>query len=162
MRNSIGRVALLLLFALLTVGAGSSECAPPSNGDDTAAETPEPTPVPTATVVPTPEPPKIEELTDTITANMVEGYLEVLDAAITQDGRTLSLVLVVANATSQSRAQELGDNFVRMTKSLLQDGDSPSRQIGRGEYDYLIGVYSPNEDEIAFGAKLRAADRITW
>ncbi len=129
----------------------------------TATLTPEPTPTlePTSTPVPTPEPPTIEELGQVIIEG-IKGYPEVRDAAISQDEHTLSLVLVVAQATSQSRAQQLGDNFVRMTKTLLQDGEAPGQQIGRGEYDYLIGVYRPNEERIALGAKSRVADRISW
>ena len=36
------------------------------------------------------------------------------------------------------------------------------KDIGRGEYDYLIGVYYPNEDLVGMGVKARTADRITW
>ena len=138
-----------------------SAATPVPTPEPTPTLEPTSTPVPTATLVPTPEPPTIEELGEAIIIG-IKGYPEVRDAAISQDGRTLSLVLIVAQATSQSRAQQLGDNFVRMTKTLLQDGEVPGQQIGRGEYDYLIGVYRPNEEEIALGAKSRTADRISW
>ena len=93
----------------------------------------------------------------------ITGYPRVRDAAVGQDGNTLSLVLIVDYATDPSYAQQLGDNFVRLTKSLLQDGETPGKHsIGTGKYDYLIGVYYPNEKSVVMGAKSRAADRISW
>ena len=73
----------------------------------------------------------------------------------------MNLVLVVGAATSEARAKQLGDNFVRMYKSLSDD-DPPGPTIGAGKYDYLIGVYTPSEKQIALGAKVSFADRITW
>ena len=84
-----------------------------------------------------------------------------MDAAISQDGRDLSLVLVVAYATNERYAKQLGENFVRMLKSLSQD-DPPGQSIGTGIYNYLVGVYLPNGDRVALGAKARTSDRITW
>ena len=85
----------------------------------------------------------------------------VLDAAISQQGERVSLVLIVDPLTNESGARQLGDNFVRMFKSLSDD-EPPGRSIGRGKYDYLIGVYYPNEKKVAQGAKSRASDRISW
>ena len=84
-----------------------------------------------------------------------------LDAAIGQDGSDVNLVLVVTALTSEARARELGDNFVRMTKSMSQD-DPPTRSIGFGIYSYLVGVYYPDETLVAMGAKVQSSDRITW
>ena len=55
----------------------------------------------------------------------------------------------------------MGENFVRLCKTFIED-DSPGRTIGRGKYDYLIGVYYPNEKRVAQGAKSRVANRISW
>ena len=77
-----------------------------------------------------------------------------------QDGKKFSLVLVVNYATSASHAAQLAENFVRMTKTLLGDGDV-GKTIGTGESDYVIGVYFPNEDLLGMGAKARTPDRIT-
>ena len=85
----------------------------------------------------------------------------VLDAAITQDGNTLNLVLIVAGLTTYNKAVELGEKFVRMAKSLSPD-DGPGKEIGRGKYHYLIGVYYANEDQVALGAKSGGATRIRW
>ena len=89
-------------------------------------------------------------------------YPRVRDAAVSQDGKTLSLVLVVDYAIDPSYAQQLGDNFVRLTKTLLLDGETPGERIGKGEYDYIIGVYYANEKPLVMGAKARTADRISW
>ena len=73
----------------------------------------------------------------------------------------MSLVLIVHPITNESHAKQLGDSFVRMFKSLSDD-DSPGSSIGRGKYDYLIGVYYPNEKRVAQGAKSRTSSRISW
>ena len=85
----------------------------------------------------------------------------VRDAAMTQEGNRISLVLIVDYAIDPDYARQLGDNFVRLAKTFTDD-DSPGKAIGRGKYDYLIGIYYPNEKRIALGAKSRAADRISW
>ena len=85
----------------------------------------------------------------------------VLDAAISERGNQISLVLIVHPITNEGGARQLGDSFVRMFKSLSDD-DSPGSSIGRGKYDYLIGVYYPNEKRVAQGAKSRTSSRISW
>ncbi len=91
----------------------------------------------------------------------IEEQDQVIDSDIRQDGHDLSLILVVSYATTPATAKQLGDNFVRMVKSLGPD-DSPGRTIGEGKYDYVIGVYYPNQDRVALGAKVRGASRISW
>ena len=85
----------------------------------------------------------------------------VLDAAISERGNQISLVLIVHPITNEVGARQLGDSFVRMFKSLSDD-DSPGSSIGKGKYDYLIGVYYPNEKRVAQGAKSRTSSRISW
>ena len=89
------------------------------------------------------------------------GQSLVMDAAISQDGRNLSLVLVVNAAASEEYAKEVGDNFVRLVKTFGPE-EAPSGEVGAGIYDYLIGVYTPSEKRIALGAKVSFATRITW
>ena len=91
----------------------------------------------------------------------IEGYPAVRDAAITQEGRQLSLALIVRRTTSEASGKQLGDNFVRIVKSVGPDS-APGKEIGRGQYDYLIGVFYPNEKRLAMGAKVRTSPRITW
>ena len=88
-------------------------------------------------------------------------YARVRDASIQKEGRLISLVLIVDYATSEDYAKQLADNFVRMFKSLSDD-DPPAKEIGRGIYDYLVGVYFPNESVLVLGGKVRASPHITW
>ena len=92
----------------------------------------------------------------------IKAYPEILDAAITQDGKQISLVLIVAWMTTEGQAQALGDNYVRMAKLLLKDGKVGKDGPGRGAYDYLVGVYYVNGDLVAMGAKVGVAERIRW
>lgn len=84
-----------------------------------------------------------------------------IDAAISRDGKKLMLALVVRSGISEGRTRQLGDNFVRLVKTLEPD-DSPAREIGRGRYDYLVGVRSIDGSGIAMGAKVATSPRITW
>ena len=86
----------------------------------------------------------------------------VLDAAISQDGEYISLVLVVGAATSEQYAKQLGENFVRQFKTLSQD-DPPRNQVGTGIFNYTVKVVgSPGQKVIAQGAKVSFSDRISW
>ena len=85
----------------------------------------------------------------------------VRDTHIRQKGCDLTLAIVVDRAVNEAYAQELGDNFVRFTKAL-GPGPGPSRQIGKGIYNYLIGVFTPDKKQIALGAKDASARSIYW
>lgn len=86
---------------------------------------------------------------------------DVVDAAISQEDEDLALAIIVRSATSEGRAKQLGDSFVRMAKSLGPD-DNPAKEIGPGRYDYRIGVKTLDGKTLAMGAKIDAAARITW
>ena len=83
----------------------------------------------------------------------------VRDSHIGQDGCGLYLAIIIGHAANEDYAREVGDNMVRLTKSL---GPGPARDIGKGIYDYTIGVYRPDKTRIAIGAKNRSAKRILW
>ena len=140
-----------LLIVLLAVATLAAE------GDCETRNTPDTPERPRRTATPTVN---VADIRDVVIST-IEDYPRVRDAAISQDGKTLSLVIIVDYATDPDYAQELGDNFVRLAKSFLKDG-VPGKQIGRGRYDYLIGVYYPNERKVAQGAKAKTADRISW
>ena len=106
-------------------------------------------------------PVRIDEQVQQLALSVIKGYSEVVDAAISQDGRKLSLAIVVRSATSKARAKELGDNFVRSVKSFSPDAP-PSKDIGTGMYDYLVTVVYPDEAIVAQGAKASNSARITW
>ena len=117
-----------------------------------------PTPRPPA---PTPTPVVSVQDIQAMAISSIETQPMVVEAAISQDGNEISLVLIVGYAIDRTHAEQLADSFLRMTKSLLKDG-APGKDIGPGEYDYVIGVYYPNEDQIALGAKSRGSSQITW
>ena len=73
----------------------------------------------------------------------------------------LFLSLLFCWSTSEKYGKELGDNFVRLVKTFSPD-DPPGKEIGEGIYNYIIGVYYPDESELALGAKVSYADHITW
>lgn len=106
----------------------------------------------------------VPQLTDEqkeLAISSIEGYSEVQDAAINQDGKQLSLAIVVGYATNKETAKDLGDSFVRLVKSFGPE-DNPEKEIGPGLYDYLIGVYYPDKSQIALGAKCSSCRKITW
>ena len=105
--------------------------------------------------------PKLAADVKAMVVSVIEGYPTVLDAAVSQKGADISLVLIVVPGTSESEAKRLGENAVRMTKSLSQDS-SPGKAIGKGIYNYLVSVYYPDERMVAQGAKVTFADRVTW
>lgn len=86
----------------------------------------------------------------------------VRDAAIKQDGKNLSLVLVVDHATSEEHARNLGDNFVRAVKLASSAEPPPKKEIGTGVLNYQVGIYTPDEKPLARGAKVDSSPRITW
>ena len=98
---------------------------------------------------------------NSMVTSSIEANLEVVDSAILRQGQQVSLVLIVRSATNTSRARHLGENFVRMYKSMSDD-DTPGSTIGRGKYDYIVGVYYPNKKPVATGAKASIADRMSW
>ena len=48
-----------------------------------------------------------------------------------------------------------------MAKTFGPD-DKPSQEIGRGRYDYLVGIQSAGGSDIAMGSEIGPSTRITW
>lgn len=110
---------------------------------------------------PEPSAPAMSASAMQMASDTIELEADVIDASISQEGEKLALAIIVRNGTSKGRAQQLGDNFVRMAKTFGPDSN-PSKEIGRGQYDYLVGVRSVDGTDIARGAKLGFSPRITW
>lgn len=108
-----------------------------------------------------PPPPQITEQEKSMAISAIMDDPAVKDAAVTQQGRTLSLALIVGEATSEPHAKKIGERFVRLVKTFSKDA-APERQIGEGVYDYLVGVYYPGQIRVAMGAKVAIASAITW
>ena len=103
-----------------------------------------------------------EDLKDLVLQEIKNRSL-VDDAAIGQDNCNLSLAIIVSPATNEAYAKELGDGFVRLTKGFAPGSPPPSKEIGIGVYNYLIGVYAAHTDKkIVLGAKASNARWITW
>jgi len=85
-------------------------------------------------------------------------------AAIVQKEKCneLSLVVIVDYNVTENQAKELGDNFVRLTKSFIDGNHAPGKEIGIGIYDYLITVAYINEKIVAQGTIISTAAHITW
>ena len=113
---------------------------------------------------PSAAPPQIPEITEQQKSFAIDGIMEyslVEDADVFQDGEDFNLVIIVNHATNEEYAKELADNFVRMVKTFSED-ENPGREIGTGIYNYLVGVYTPSEEEIVIGYKNKDLDHITW
>ena len=105
--------------------------------------------------------PKLTEEQKSFAIQAIEDYPEVLDAAVVQEAKQLSLVIFVDYATSKERAKQLGDSFVRLVKTYGPE-PAPSKIVGEGTFDYLVGVYYPNEELVVQGAKVSFSEHITW
>ena len=92
----------------------------------------------------------------------MQGHPTVLAATIEQRGRTVALALVVPPSTPVETARELGDDFLRMVRTLVPATPVPGGDIRPGDYDYIIGVRTPTETELAVGGRPTTSPRITW
>jgi len=110
---------------------------------------------------PSAAPPQITEQQKSFAIDGIMEYSLVEDADVFQDGEDLTLVIIVNPAINEEYAKELADNFVRMVKTFSED-ESPGREIGTGIYNYLVGVYTPSEEEVVIGYKNKNLDHITW
>ena len=93
-------------------------------------------------------------------ADTMKGY-GARDIAILAVGNEVRLVYVVPFGTPKSRAKELGDNFVRLVKSLSND-DGPDKEIGRGKFTYDVAAITPDEKFLVRGTKLNTGTSIWW
>ena len=91
----------------------------------------------------------------------IKQYALVRQASVHQDGPRVNLVLLVDYGIDHDYARQLGDNFVRMVKALGPD-ESPGKTVGEGRYEYVVGVYTPDEERVVLGVKVRSDEDITW
>ena len=106
-------------------------------------------------------PPTLSESAKDLAIDEIMGYPQVLGAAIGQDGTSLTLAVVVAFGSAESAAKDVGDDFVRVVKSFGPES-APAKEIGKGEFDYLVTVVYPDKTVIVRGAKVSNSARITW
>lgn len=77
----------------------------------------------------------------------------VCDVYIGQEGCDLKLALVVDTATNETYAKDLRDRFVRLTKTFGPSA-APSKRIGKGIYNFMVGVFTLAEKRLVMGAKV--------
>ena len=106
-------------------------------------------------------PPTLSESAKDLAIDEIMGYPDVLVAAVGQDGRQLTLAVVVAFGSAEPAAKDVGDDFVRVVKSFGPES-APAKEIGKGEFDYLVTVVYPDETVIVRGSKVGNSARITW
>jgi len=162
----MGKGYLIAAIILMCVGFGNVIAYVATEGVPTESHRVIPPPS-EVTTPPEEEAPKITELGKTTAIDQIKAYPEALDAAITQDEHDLSLAIIVPKGTSEARAKELGDAFVRLVKTFgLLDSDksepAPGKEIGEGIFNYLITVAYPDQTIIIQGAKVSFATHITW
>ncbi len=171
MRKANVIVPLLIATLLILGGCASTsepKAFPPPEGYSSWEEYNQATgQTPATTISPEAEAPRVTELGKSTAIDQIKAYPEVLDAAITQDSLDLSLAIIVLSDTSEARAEELGDAFVRLVKTFgLLDSDksepAPGEEIGEGIFNYLITVAYPDQTIIVQGAKVSFATHITW
>ena len=102
---------VLVILSLLLIAA-DSDCEVPEDRAPAAISTPRSSPTPAVSV---------SDIEAMVIPNMLNHEV-VIDAAMTQDGKTVNLVLVVSYAINMSYAQQLAENFVRMTKAYSRTG----------------------------------------
>jgi hypothetical protein len=155
----------VLCVLVLMIGCGIVLAVVGESDTSSRADLPTLSPRPTQRVssLPAPTTTRPSVNVDAIVSEAIQLEPEVLDAAVSRQGSQVSLVLIVGWSTNQARGKQLGEKFLRMYQSLSDsDDDSPRPSIGKGKYDYLVGVYYPNETTLVQGAKVRFADRISW
>jgi hypothetical protein len=109
-----------------------------------------------------PNVPMLTETEEAAALASVRADGDVLDADITQRGRTVALSLVVPAGTPPATARALGERFVLVVKTLALVEPEPGEEIGAGEFDYVVDVSTPTETVIATGGKATSATSINW
>ena len=132
-------------------------------------------PTPTSVVPPTPTtppapPPVVSSLTlsseqQAAAVAEIKKQEGVVAAVINQsEGRRLNLVITVRDGTNETRARELGENFVRLVKDIGPDIDPLPDEVGAGHpgYNYLVRVNLPDGKAAALGDKRWDLVSILW
>ena len=47
-------------------------------------------------------------------------------------------------------------------KTFADAEPNPTKDVGTGVYDYVVGIYTPAQELIAMGGKVRTSTRLTW
>jgi len=86
----------------------------------------------------------------------------VLDASIDQRGRTVALSLTVTAETPPGAARALGDDFVRLVKTIAATEPTPGDDLGPGDFDYVVHISTPTNARLARGGKSTSDRAMNW
>lgn len=86
----------------------------------------------------------------------------VLDANIDQRGRTVALSLTVRADTGPAAARALGEEFVRLVKTMAATEPPPGDDLGTGAFDYVVHIRAPGQRLLARGGKATTDRTIRW
>ena len=109
-------------------------------------------------------PPYPEDAKKLAIETIIAQHQVVTDAGIEQDGHDLKLVVLVIRGTLESAAREIGENFVRLVRSL-GPGKSLSKkmgEVGQTLYDYRLAVCASADLCFAQGVKNSSSTNIYW
>ena len=108
------------ILAIAAIACGSDD-APTASGSQNSAVSDAPT------------------LRESVKDIILKSYLtnpDISGVTISQDGSSLSLLMIVNCATSEDAARAMGERFVRLVKQWGPDPDPTTAEIGTGEYNY--------------------------
>ena len=149
----VGLIVIMLAIKFIVGSADEPQVEPETQKDVVEATEPEK------------EISKIPEVNIKIAVDTIKEHPDVRYAAVTQKGSELSLSIIINQSISQRRAQELGDDFIRMVMSNAGrdfENAPEGKQIGASRFSYLVGIYRIDKSEVALGAKVSSAKWITW
>jgi hypothetical protein len=86
----------------------------------------------------------------------------VINADIDQRGRTVALSLTVRADTRPTAARALGEEFVRLVKTMAASEPAPGDDLGTGAFDYVVHIRTPSNGLLARGGKSTADRTIHW
>ena len=157
--KKVFRTGMVLVFGILALAAiacGSDAKQPPSDSSGTAFES-------GPAIY---DGPVFRESMTSLAIKAAGRNRELIDAAITQDRREVSLVLNIKCDPSEEKATKtarfLGEELLRMIKKIGPDSDPTNSEIGTGEFDYLVGVTCADGTSIAKGVKTSDSAGIVW
>ena len=134
------------ILAIAAIACGSDD-APTASGSQNSAVSDAPT------------------LRESVKDIILKSYLtnpDISEVTISQDGSSLSLLMIVNCATSEDAARSMGERFVRLVKRWSPDPDPTTAEIGTGEYNYSVGISCENGTTIAKGSKTSGSAQIAW
>jgi predicted Zn finger-like uncharacterized protein len=145
----------LKAILLIIIIAAISMFAVFSNWRSTPPEKPE---------VPNPEVSAVPEISESVKEQLVREFKSrrrVRDIALVQKGEHVNITIIINYVFAEKYAKKVGDNAVRFVKARSED-THPGEEIGRGIYNYTVGVYYPNKKPVAWGEKGRGDSHISW